>query len=521
MEISQPVVDGLGVNVTFAKALIKEYDRELSAVEAQIAHVEEDRREDERTLRSSKEAIRKQLQSQIDDLWAQESVEVDLLEAAFQARRAPLDGKRNSILARIDEVKISIAPIRNIPAEILGYIFREVVALDVTPWLLTIVSRSWRRTALTNPWLWSNIHVGLLFYVGRNNVESKWVVNGVSRLCYGSRLVCRNVEELAYFADKSGVVPLDVRSNSGIRGNEFDVLQPLLGPNYSSRISSLTISVGDESNVATSWALGPFPLLQNLSCGSAKPPLIRLIMAKAHQVKYLKADHLSSDLPKYSFWKKLRELNLGYWGDLRELNSVVSELNLIEVIEGCPESWPDARTPITTLEFIKSISLTCQLKYLACLRLPGLEKLVWSEVGCSPTLTNSPAPSIDPDWSLFFPNLLEFKAYAAGEVFGLVLKELPNVQTALLEPVSPKKSQDTWALDLIQSLGSVEDILCPRLRHLTLGGSLGRVKANKTLAKPLIRHLIKARKEMGTPIENFQIAWTKRSGKNEETVQYA
>jgi hypothetical protein len=522
METSQPVAvfDSLGVNVSFAKALIQEYDKELSAVEEQIAQVEEDKREDERILRSSKEDMRKQLQRQIDDLKAQELVEVDQLEVASQARRAPLDEKRNSILAQIEGVKISIAPIRNIPAEILGCIFRQVVALDVAPWLLTIVSKSWRRTALTNPWMWSNIYVGLLHSYLRSSDLSKWIVDGISRLCYGGRVVCRNVDDLAYFADKSGVVPLDVQAYSGLRRDGWEVLQPLLGPNYSSRISSLSIMLSGGLEVATGWSLGPFPLLQNLSCSSTQEPLVALVMAQAHQVKNLAPTHLSSDLPKYSFWKTLRELNLGRWGDAGELNLVVSALSLIEVIEGCPKSWPDARTPVTTLKHNKSINLTCQLKYLACLQLPRLEKLVWSEVDPPPSLTNSTALSIDPDWGLSFPNLVEFEAYAAGEMFALALKEFPNIQTALLEPITPKKSQDTWALDLIQSLAAVDEFICPKLRRLTLG-RLMRVKANKTFAKPLIRRLIKSRKELGTPIEHLQIAWTKRAGKNEETVQYA
>jgi hypothetical protein len=58
------------------------------------------------------------------------------------------------LIAKIDGVKASIAPIRKLPAEILGNIFQEMISCGVSPWLLATVSKSWRITSLTAPPLW-------------------------------------------------------------------------------------------------------------------------------------------------------------------------------------------------------------------------------------------------------------------------------------------------------------------------------------------------------------------------------
>jgi hypothetical protein len=120
----------------------REYNIELSTVKAHILRIKEAKTETERDLIKNKRAMREELQRQIDELRTQERVEVQQLAAEYDARRAPFEDEMRYIIAKIDEVKGSIAPFRKLPVEILGNIFGEVVGSGVAPWFLRPSART-------------------------------------------------------------------------------------------------------------------------------------------------------------------------------------------------------------------------------------------------------------------------------------------------------------------------------------------------------------------------------------------
>jgi hypothetical protein len=509
--------DGLAANVQVANALIEEYNIELSAAKAQISCIEEEKREAVKSLRSKKLAMRHELQPWIAKLLRQRTDEVKQLEETFNSRKAPFENEIRAIQAKIDAVRSTIAPIRKLPAEILGIIFQEVVRLGVSPWLLATISKSWRRTSFTTPSLWSHLYIGRLGY--RYGSPSRWTVDEEPRYVTGNRLLCRNMGELAYFAEKAGTVPLDVLIDLKLTRENSALMQGLLGHPYSSRISSISLSCIETKEEIAGWTIGRFPVLRTLRCSSLHEPFVELILSQTNRLESLITSvELSSALSSHPFWKSLRVLRLGDRTQAADFNHVVSGLTHIEDISGIPHQWPDVATPRVTFQHIKSITLWCHPQYLGRLQFPRLEKLVWSWPSIA--VTRAEIFNGGPNWDLSLPNVLWFEGYGKPETFEWVLKYLPKVQIIALEPSGAGLQQDAWALGLLKSLANAEDMLCPRVRRLSLGCSTSRIATSKALVDPLIIRFIESRVELGIPLEYFKVWWVGRFGRTVQMTQY-
>ncbi|THV02265.1 hypothetical protein K435DRAFT_358173 [Dendrothele bispora CBS 962.96] len=90
--------------------------------------------------------------------------EIQKLEADIVSLR----NRQQRIYRRIDQYRSLLAPIRKLPPEVLGYIFRLICTensaateIDCPAVHLSHVCAGWRDLARTTPSLWSNISINL------------------------------------------------------------------------------------------------------------------------------------------------------------------------------------------------------------------------------------------------------------------------------------------------------------------------------------------------------------------------
>jgi F-box-like len=337
-------LNGIAANVQVAQRRIEQDDRWLSELQSSKDSLIQSSTTRELHLRSIAKARREELLRQIAEVDSWETSQLERLSAAFDTAQAPLDEKIKLLMAHIDAAKAAIAPIRVLPAELLGDVFCEFVGLNQSPCVLTLVSKSWKQTALTTPWLWRHLLVG-----NPTGASHSWRVEGRKYSTTGNRLICRNVEDLQMCADKSGKVSLDVDLSRPQVGQDDELLQYLLGERLSSRIQSLSISLWISPPCVQSLSIGQFPLLSKFSIRShyhnAAGPFATPILTRSSRVEeFTSSSVLTNFLPGHKFWNSIRVLSLGEHPQSSQFNQIIDALTVIETILGSPSNWPEIRT---------------------------------------------------------------------------------------------------------------------------------------------------------------------------------
>lgn len=100
------------------------------------------------------------LQVRIRTIRAEFASEIAEIEEKWQADIDVLDDQIAQMEGLLDAHAICIAPIQDVPPEVLAQIFLYFVdAFEVTPWTVAKVSRLWYATATTTPELWRYISI--------------------------------------------------------------------------------------------------------------------------------------------------------------------------------------------------------------------------------------------------------------------------------------------------------------------------------------------------------------------------
>ena len=93
-------------------------------------------------------------------------VEIEEIEGILNS----LKRKRAHIQESVDDIDTILAPVRRLPTDVLGVIFRHclathrnpVISTSEAPILLTQICRDWRSIALSIPQLWSRLYIPTL-----------------------------------------------------------------------------------------------------------------------------------------------------------------------------------------------------------------------------------------------------------------------------------------------------------------------------------------------------------------------
>jgi hypothetical protein len=561
--------NGLAGDVTVIEGIISRRQIEISSLRERVIELEKTR--DEEIEEVTKYRIRG-AGKQREAATQERSKKLKELEIAHLACKRPLIERIDELQQLNDYDRSLIAPIRKLPAELLGYVFHRHVDLDNSPWVLTLVSRSWRHTAMTTPSLW--VHL-LLFSVEnrrarRPNEFRLWHIDGHGWYSRGRRLVCHDSSELNTIVSRAGSLPLDI--DISYRNDNVSVVKSVLGDTaIARRIASLTINGEMPYGLLSPQDLpgvtvGSFPLLHTLTIFSVpvklRDEILESISSSSPHLKHLTTCQtlpLSFNLP---FWSKLRSLNLNGTSTSGLLNNLVPHLGELEMLKGCPSFWPDDLTPEVSLARLTTLEVVCSPNYLRKLRLPALLSLSireghgWSS--SAPMWTGGPLislpaleildvnirsfraylallsaprlrvfkmrqismPSMDAIWiqNLRFPAVQEFTLDApwGDKLLISALECVPNAEKVAVSDAFDYQGNQ-WGLEILQRLGDAENVLCPNMMHFTLGSPSNRVWMDKTSAKARARRVITNRMDGGVKMDHFEIHFN--AGR--KSVQYA
>ncbi|KAJ3548949.1 hypothetical protein NMY22_g1070 [Coprinellus aureogranulatus] len=129
---------------------------------------------------------------------------------------ASLRSRQESLSETVQKYQGICSPIRALPEDILGEIFLQclpddrlpVIHVNDPPFLLTMVCRKWRTTALQTPGLWSQFHVVTNFY--QTNPGDYVSPDSNSR---GRAIAERQLTQLKLYISRSGALPLSFTLN--------------------------------------------------------------------------------------------------------------------------------------------------------------------------------------------------------------------------------------------------------------------------------------------------------------------
>jgi hypothetical protein len=562
-------MNGLAGDVVVIGRTIGRREAEISSLQERMIKLENTREEEAGAVEKDIRRRIKDLEKQLKATTQERAKKLKGLEIAHSKRVAP-------IIKRIDELqqlnyqdRSLIAPIRKLPAELLGHIFQHYVDLDHSPWVFILVSRGWRHTAITTPSLWVNL---LLFSVEHRSQQKSddlegWRISGHSWYSKGRRVVCHDPGELNAIVSRAGSLPLDI--HIAYRNDNASVVRSVLGDTaIARRIASLAIDASPPTGMGpmhdvAGVTVGSFPLLHTLTVFTVPEKVHKEILGRvpssSPQLTHLTTHQNISLSLDFSFWSQLRSLNMNRHFTNGLLNSLVPHLAELETLEGCPKYWPNELTPEVSFAKLITLDVYCVPEDLCRLQLPALICLSIEVVygfprtkingrppislpvlqvlrvtaGSSPRwLTMLSAPSMrvfafrdvrmNYDQELSFPNchfptVQDFTFYSpcTDQAAISVLECVPNVKRVV---VSNWSHRDLWGLEILRRLADAENTLCPNLTQFTLGSSPNnRVVVNKVSAKACARRAIKNRMERGVEMDHFEIHFEARR----EIIQYA
>jgi hypothetical protein len=563
-------MNGLAGDVVVIGGIISRREAEISSLQERVIELEHDQEEEAETIEGDIKRRIKDLEKQLKATTREREKKLKDSQTAHLKCKGPIIERIEELQQLNDHDRSLIAPIRKLPAELLGYVFQHHVDLDNSPWVLTFVSKSWRHTAITTPALW--VHLSLFSVEHRRRRgpynPKMWQINGHGWYSKGRRVVCHNLSELNTIVSRAGSLPLDI--HVAYRNDNASMVQYVLGDTaIARRIGSLVIDASDPIGMGPMHdvpgiTVGSFPLLHTLALFTVPEKvheeILERISSSSPHLKHLTTHQnisLSLDSP---FWSNLRSLNLSGRSTSGLFNNLIPHLGNLETLEDCPPCWPDDSTPEVKLARLTTLGVRCVPEGLCRLQLPALIRLsieaLWNHrpkkknevpsislpaleslevkaTACPSWLAMLSAPSMrvfafrevdkhhGEKFSLFpncnFPAVQDFTFHypCTDQVAISALECVPNVKKVA---VSCSRLREPWGLEILQRLADAENTLCPNMTQFTLGSfPNSRVVMNKGSAKARARRAIKNRMERGVEMDHFEIHFEARG----EIIQYA
>lgn len=463
---------------------------------------------------------------------------------------------------------LKIGPIVNLPTELLGLIFHYHVDNGMSPWGPAKVCKSWKNAALSTPHLWRYISIAPALSTGLISGAIAWIVDGERQISKKNRQICSTGTQLLAALQRSGTVPLKIQAESmstctpPVLVTLFSLLWLLLRDPASARIESLDLTEWPIQRVASPRTIqvGSFALLSSIDITNNSDIWVRELFdsidSTACGLEQLSVDSaISEALAERSFWPRIKILRFKEPTYVGQFNDIAKKLVSIEELPLCPPLWPNEGTPISTWAYIQKLELKCAARYLDRLRLPNLDRLIFTDSAYNdiphndvPTLSfpnllflgittpnpqwfsNVSAPSLSGlilHWVTNEASPREAAAFFQNELFSHIqyirlrtsndrelLYALENASNLCTVEVLSRDKDQTFGLELLERLDATQlPILCPKLDSLELGSRAGPIFTLKKNGVPLIKRIVSSRKKIKTPLTEFSVCWHKSSYK--------
>lgn len=573
-------------DLNFVNKKIETRKKLISSLYRDIAQLKKDHISEEARITATKVARGRDLQQRIEKLQKQiEESEVKHQEAlvslsnSYSVLQSSIEDEISQLKFLDDQDRHSIAPIRKVPAELIAYIFKCHIDLNQSPWVLMLVSRSWRQTAMTTPAIWKHVSLATEYFCSkdwRHRGYERYMVLGSLQYSIGARVVCRTVKEFQLTSHRAGASLLDLHiffhedpANIALllaireEGSIFHRISTLQiqCPNYISQLYLLRLEIAHFVNLESLTVH-----LEGYPVWSAE---VRAYIASIFKLKDLRILSNNTISQRPVTWNKLRSLDMfGLEGDAltSNLNELVVHFGNLVTLKG-PRAWPNHDTPATNFSNLRVLDISCSAECFLRFQLPVLNKLLIklkthrmnttdvtqvTEPITLPALTHldirtnhgsplswlsnlsapllqvldlmhtSDTPALPSFANISFPNVESFSLCASctDEVAISALHSVPKVRH--IQVAFYPQSPTPWVTNILERLASPDDIICPRIESLTLGTVKSRVSASKHPVKVRIQKVQKCQLERGIIMKNLLVHWTRRGKSGDlESCQYA
>ncbi|KAG8795986.1 hypothetical protein FRB91_009807 [Serendipita sp. 411] len=447
---------------------------------------------------------------------------------------------RISNLQRLNELQLSlIAPIGQLPFEILSQIFYEYTLMDGSLEILVLVSARWKEIALSVPSVWSRILVS----------DNKWDAckrqelgsDAGSFRALGSYQICSTNVDLEAALMRSRAALLSLRIELVDSRDAFlstheteEMLIRLMGTQFSERTREIDLFVTTGSRVAVEPIVkvmtGKYISLDTLRLDAHHRSWITLyaprLMGSLVRVEnlYVRKSSMIEALSKSNLMK-IQRLEISSVPLSSEFNKICNKMENLKAFPSIAD-WPNSSTPFTIFNHLSFLILRCRSIHLTQLRLPSLQRMLLTlndnqhpgatvQSGATPWdlpalvrldlfvfsaqlftwLPSISAPNLqeltirryDTHTERFpptqFPKLHSLKIYGSGpnEWFIEPLVCIPGVRSVHLEP---RRCVTIFGELLFTQLANPE--LCPVISDITVGGELYPLNGEKAMLEPLI-----------------------------------
>lgn len=245
--------------------------------------------------------------------------------------------KRRNLLERIKATTWSLSPVRRIPLELLGYIFKTSVLQNYeSPWTFMHVCHVWRAAASLTYEIWSGIVIQKPF-----RREGDW-----SRVNNG-RQICFKAEHLKLALEKAGKAALKIelicdehpgfsdRTRETHETQFHSLISSLKFLRKDTRIQELVVTGHDYKNprIRPAYFEGfKFSKLTKCVIPNFLSGLLALVNRTAAPLRVLSCSSCADSLANFTRWGSLEELNLNAHGGSQK--EILQE-NVVGVLSAC------------------------------------------------------------------------------------------------------------------------------------------------------------------------------------------
>jgi hypothetical protein len=280
-----------------------------------------------------------------------------------------------------------------LPNELIGLIFQEYIGMNLSVWDLTLVCKTWRRTAFATPSLWN--HIELVIFHPSKMTEASFRSH-YGNYYQGRRHVCFDHDCLRSVIARTGSIPLDVGIKYDINpqdssisvsndpsSSQIHALQLILKPFISKRFISLYLDISHDyplQELSEYIHSASFRSLQELYIvGLPRDCHLEFMQVLSATNRTLESFHIFEcmevDAICDQVWQTVKYVYFVGVIPSKCLNAVFPNLYNAHEIIGHTTRFISSATPSFTFQDLQKLSMLCSPLHFRRIQYPSLQEL--------------------------------------------------------------------------------------------------------------------------------------------------